>query len=94
MEADIGEIITLAGLASSLILLLILIYRHTNADVPRLASFKTWLAMALVIWVAGELVYFMDWSMALARTIHVVSMVLFPIIIVVKGRKLLRKGMR
>nr|BAL53431.1 hypothetical protein HGMM_F06G04C40 [uncultured crenarchaeote] len=94
MEADIGEIITVAALTSSLMLLLILIYRHANADVPRLASFKTWLAIALVIWVAGELVNLMDWSTALYRTIHTVSMALFPIIIVVKGRKLLMRRRR
>jgi FtsH-binding integral membrane protein len=94
LEADIGEIITIAGLASSLILLLILIYRHANADVPRLASFKTWLAIALVIWIAGELVNLMGLSLALARTIHTVSMVLFPLIIIVKGRKLLRRRLR
>lgn len=82
--------ITLASLTVSLALLLILVYRHVNADVPRLASTKTWLAIAIIIWICGELVTFMGWSLLVARTVHAASMVLFAAIILVKGRKLLR----
>ena len=91
MAVDLGEIIVLASLTTSLTLLLLLIYRHDNADVPRLASTKTWLAIAIIIWIAGEIVSIMGGSVMAYRTIHTVSMVLFPVIIGVKARKLLRR---
>ncbi|GBC69142.1 hypothetical protein HRbin01_00835 [archaeon HR01] len=91
VELGIGKIIFLAGLTTSLTLLLLLIYRHDNADVPRLASTKTWLAIALIIWIAGEIVFIISGSVIAYGTIHTVSMVLFPVIIGVKARKLLRR---
>jgi FtsH-binding integral membrane protein len=91
LVVDLGEIIVLASLTTSLVLLLLLIYRHVNADVPRLASTKTWLALAIIIWISGEIVSIMGGSSIVYRTIHTISMIMFPVIIVVKARKLFKR---
>jgi hypothetical protein len=84
----------LTSLSASLLLLLILIIRHTQVDVPRLASLKTWLGIAIVIWIIGEISMLLGWSTTVARVIHTVSMLLFPVILLVKARRLLWRGGR
>jgi len=90
MIADIGEIVTLSSLTVSFILMLMLLRKHSYADVPLIHSMKTWLALAILMWIVGELVSLAG-DLPIGLVIHMIAMLLFPAIMLFKLKTFLKK---
>ncbi len=80
----IGTIATDAGLAVAFGIFIFLAIRHNLADVSRFSTFKFWLSLAVILWLVGE-VFLSALTTPTGRIVHIISMVMFPVIILAKA---------
>ncbi len=72
------------GLAVSFGIFIFLTLRHNLADVSRFSTFRFWLSVAIILWLVGE-VFFRGLGTNTGRIVHIISMVMFPAIILAKA---------
>lgn len=91
----IGQWITRTGLTISTIIFLILIAKYWQKRQPILRSFKTQMAIVLIIWLVAELLFTLrpltKMDSDIIGGVHAFSMALFAIFMLLRGRPLFRR---